>query len=250
MNIKKAAIVLAFTALLVNAPRLVQIFLKVDGITMGALEAPVLAVTGAAAGIVLSGGQMLIAHTLPSIRDRHPSLKGWVLFIVLLSMWLSMLGFSVVLISPMLVAGIRIEPLMSTVLHDGAEWVWSIVAVLSVEVLAAGTMLVHAIVDEPLPKTKGGQRNGTIRHQKHGRTEEKEVDSVSHSSNGLDKKELKMLALVRYYEQNPKATVRDVSNGTGVPRSSVSNYVSELEAQGVIVRTENGVQVVKPMAKI
>lgn len=249
---KQAGIALAFAALLVNAPRLVQIFLRVDGITMGDWEAPVLGLTGAAAGIVLSGGQMYIAHALPSVRERFPATKGTVLFIVLLSMWLSMLGFSVVLISPMLVAGIRIEPLMSTVLHDGAEWVWSIVAVTSVEVLAAGTMLVHAITDEPTPKNKGGQKRGTggtVKGEIQDGTRQPDVKietpNALPASGGLDTKEEKVSMLLRYYRMYPRATVREASGGTGIARSTVSNYLSELRDKGVIVLTKDGVQVVE-----
>src|SRR5690554_6787623 len=103
MNLQRAGLWLALAALLVNGPRLVLIYLRVDGLALPAwAEGPMLGLTGIATGAVLTGGGMFIAHVLARASGRSRLARGF-----LLLCWGLLLLFAVVLIAPALVAGIR-----------------------------------------------------------------------------------------------------------------------------------------------
>jgi hypothetical protein len=147
--VKRATLALVFFALLVNAPRFVLVFLRADSLALGKqIEAGLLILTAIATGCVLSGGGAVIAHTLA----KHKHGGRWRQ--ALAAIWLAMLAFSVVLIAPLMVAGIRSSDLAAVLDSPAWQWGWSIVAVLAVEVLAAGAMIANALADEPLAVTE------------------------------------------------------------------------------------------------
>lgn len=136
---KRPALLLALAALLVSGPRLAVIFLAADGVALPtAIEGSVMAVTGIATAAVLTGGNMLLAHTVAGGRTRG----GWVWALALA--WLAQLAFSVVLIAPSLVLAVRANGLDTVLDTDRTQWTWAIVAVLSVEVMAAAAMVADA----------------------------------------------------------------------------------------------------------
>lgn len=132
---------LAIAALLVNSPRLVIVFLRVDGLRLpNDVEMWLLTATGIATGAVLSGGGALIAHSLARTTARD--WRAMALYIA----WGLMLLFSVILISPLLVAGIRANPELVQVMPETwQQWLWSIIGVLSVEVLAGASMIASSL---------------------------------------------------------------------------------------------------------
>jgi hypothetical protein len=124
-------------------PRLVLAFLMGDQLTLSPQwQWIVFAGTGIASGGVLTLGNGYIAHVLAS-RKQHS--KGWY---VLVAGWLLYLVFVVVLASPALVASMEGKTLADTLGSKELRWAWSIVAVLSVEILAALAMVASALSNE------------------------------------------------------------------------------------------------------
>lgn len=145
---KRAGLLVALAALLVNAPRLMLIYLRVDGLALPAsAEGAMLGLTGVATGIVLTGGGMYIAHVLAQSHAASGFLRGF-----LVACWLLLLAFSVMLIAPALVAGIRATTMVNVLNTARWQWIWSVTAVAAVEILAAGAMAAHALISEPTPQ--------------------------------------------------------------------------------------------------
>jgi hypothetical protein len=139
---RRVGLWIALAALLVSGPRLVLVFLQVDGLRLPiAWEAAILSLTGIATGVVLTGGGMFIAHVLAHAQR---------LRVLLASCWALLLVFAVVLIAPMLVAGIRSSAL-AEVLSGAWQWVWAVTAVAAVEVLAGASMVAVALAADPQP---------------------------------------------------------------------------------------------------
>jgi MFS family permease len=142
---KRLAFIIAAAALLVSAPRLALAFLMADGVQLApAVEIFVYAGTGIAAGVVLTGGNIYLAHALAE----HWKRRG-ALWATLLICWVLFLVFAVVLIAPALVAGLQHSDLAQVLDTPGKQWTWAVVAALSVEVLAAAAMAASVLSDEP-----------------------------------------------------------------------------------------------------
>lgn len=141
---------LAVTAILVNVPRLVLAFLEADGIEIGsALRAGLLAVTGVATGIVLTGGGAYLAHALSrSSRFR----------LLLAATWGLVLACAAVLVTPALVAGLSGSELAAVLGSSSLRWAWSGTAVLAVELVAAGSMLAYAAEQGELDRAEQAEQ--------------------------------------------------------------------------------------------
>ena len=132
---------IVIAAILVNGLRFVMIFLLADGVKIPAnIENTILTVTGIATGIVLTGGGMFLAHQLAGIRGRSGAKM------ILLTAWVSLLVFSVILIAPALILSWRNSPL-SAIISQEYDWIWSVVAVVAIEVLAGAAMFAQALTD-------------------------------------------------------------------------------------------------------
>lgn len=140
---------LAVAAQAVNAPRLILVYLRVDGIRPPAwLEIALLALTGIATSLVLSGGGAYLAHTLAT-----PTKRGGWWKALLVGIWLLMLGCAVILVAPLLQSGMQMATVAETLRYTWAQWCWSIVAVLAIEIVAAGAMLADALRADTLPRS-------------------------------------------------------------------------------------------------
>ena len=125
---------IAVAALCVNAPRLVQTFLEADGLQLHPTLRPVLmGATGVAAALTLTGGGAWLAHELARGAER---LQG-----LLLACWLLVLAGQLVLIPPLLMAEMSSSRLGSVLPLAWQRWGWAFVAVLLVELVAAGAMV-------------------------------------------------------------------------------------------------------------
>lgn len=114
---KKIALWLALAALGVNAPRFVILFLNVDGLYLSSgLEAFLLAITGVATGVVLSGGGAYIVHVLA-----HPT-RGGSVRAFLTASWILLLIFNVILLAPMMVTAVQMSELASALRTPGQQW--------------------------------------------------------------------------------------------------------------------------------
>jgi hypothetical protein len=125
---------IAIAALCVNAPRLVQAFLEADGLQLNPQLRPVLmGATGVAAALTLTGGGAWLAHELARGADR---LQG-----LLLTCWSLVLVGQLVLIPPLLMAEMATSRLGTVLPESWQRWGWAFVAVLLVELVAAGAMV-------------------------------------------------------------------------------------------------------------
>jgi len=125
---------IAIAALCVNAPRLVQAFLEADGLQLHPQLRPVLmGATGVAAALTLTGGGAWLAHELARGADR---LQG-----LLLTCWSLVLVGQLVLIPPLLMAEMATSRLGTVLPQSWQRWSWAFVAVLLVELVAAGAMV-------------------------------------------------------------------------------------------------------------
>lgn len=137
---KKVGLWLAIAALLVNGPRFVLIFLRVDSLTMPiTAEAIMLGVTGIATGLVLTGGGAYIAHALAESQTR-----GMVRTVMIIC-WFLLLIFNIILLAPLMVSAVRESPLKNVFETDFSQWLWSITSVLAVEIISAGAMAAYAL---------------------------------------------------------------------------------------------------------
>ena len=101
---RKLPLIIIAAALLVSAPRLAVTFVIADGVMLTpAVAVAVFAGTGIASGLVLTGGNVYIAHALAEHWRRRNGL--WT---ALLTAWLLFLVFAVWLIAPLLVYGLEV----------------------------------------------------------------------------------------------------------------------------------------------
>lgn len=228
-------------ALLVNIPRLIVYSLKADGISLWAeMEALLIGVSGIGTGVVFSGGQLILAHTIPS-------LEGGTYKNIIVMAWVAMLVFSVVIISPFMVAGIIAQPDLKAVLAEWWQvWLWAITSIAAAEVVAASVMLARA-----LPKKRGHKTGVSTRGQ--GEKRERSVPRVrvmrpyagqlsaqSTAQLGMDKVD-RQRTILKFYMSNPTAGQRTAQAELGIPKSTVAKDLSELEAGGAVNRSEAGV---------
>lgn len=126
----------ALAAILVQAPRLVLAVLAADRQPVGAAaERALLVVAGVGTALVLTGGNLYLAHAMARVRRWRRALAV---------VWLAVLVSSGGLVVPLVAAGLRGRTLPQ--LLDGAElaWGWSLLAALAHEVTAAGCVLAAA----------------------------------------------------------------------------------------------------------
>jgi len=276
---RRIGLLFALAALSVNAPRLMLLYLQADGLALPAgVEGAMLMLTGLATGAVLTGGGMYLAHVLARGHQRG-LLRG-----LLILAWLALLAFMVILLTPMLMIGLRRTGL-AEILTVGWQWAWSVTAVLSVEVLAAGAMIANAVAGQPAEATTGrrrpynqpgrwqrlldaatdravgrltpdpqpatdrinGKANGQVRHPEAvGTVQTTTFEARRDEVNGRRKldKATAMDALLDFYAVNPTASQSEAGQAIGRAKSTVGGYLAELEDAGLVERGPNGQGVV------
>jgi hypothetical protein len=242
------------SALLVNIPRLIVYALKADGISLWAeIEALLIGVSGIGTGVVFSGGQLMIAHTIPTLQDG--GYKN-----IIIAIWGAMLVFSVIIISPFMVAGILAQPDLKVVLAEWWQvWLWAITSIAAAEIVAAGVMLARS-----LPKKSGQKRAVPTRGQKGNSGQQGlasaprvrvmrpydaqlggyrgQLSAENPAQNGVDKVD-RQRSILDYYLSNPSAGQRSVQSALGIPKSTVGKDLLEMEASGAVDRTDGTVRV-------
>ena len=154
---KNVGLWLAVSALAVNGPRFVLVFLEADGVLLPhTITGPLLAITGVATGIVLTGGGAYIAHTIA-----RPDRSGAMRFVLTMS-WVFLLIFTVVLLAPAMAAAAKSSTLSDVLTTSRLQWAWAIASVVSVEVLAAGAMVAHALGQAATKRAPGRIQTAVI----------------------------------------------------------------------------------------
>lgn len=136
---KNIGLKIALIAIFVNAPRFVITFLAADGMRFPAMiEGAMLAITGIATGIVLTGGGAYIAHELIAMKGH-----AWSRAFMALC-WVALLAFSVIILAPMMAAMLANSELAIVLDTVQKRLQWSIASVVAIEILTAGAMVAHA----------------------------------------------------------------------------------------------------------
>ncbi len=134
---------IALIAMLVNAPRFVITFLAADSMRFPPfVEAALLAITGVATGIVLTGGGAYIAHELIVMRGRIAAR------IFMGVCWVLLLVFSVAILAPMIAVMLAKSELATVLDTVRLRILWSIACVVAIEILTAGAMVAHAAMQD------------------------------------------------------------------------------------------------------
>lgn len=132
----RAGNAIALSAILVQAPRLVLALLAADRQPVSpSIERVLLVVTGIGTAVVLTGGNLYLAHTVATVRQWRR---------LLVSVWVVVLAASGTLTVPMIAAGLSGRTLPSVLASGAAAWGWAVLAALAHELTAAGCILAGA----------------------------------------------------------------------------------------------------------
>ena len=127
---------IALAAILVQAPRLILALLAADRQPVAPdWQRALLVVAGIGTALVLTGGNLYIAHALATA-------KRWRILLVLV--WMIVLGSSGCLLVPMIAAGLSGRTLHEVLSSAKLQWSWAVLAAVAHEVTAAGCMLASA----------------------------------------------------------------------------------------------------------
>jgi hypothetical protein len=126
----------AFAAVLVQAPRLILALLAADRESVAPnWQRGLLVVAGLGTAVVLTGGNLYLAHALATAR-RWRAILG--------AVWLAVLASSGALLVPMIAAGLSGRTLAQVLGSSDLQWGWAVLAAMAHEVTAAGCMLASA----------------------------------------------------------------------------------------------------------
>jgi hypothetical protein len=136
MTARTAGVLIAVAAILVQAPRLVLALLAADRLPVGpGAERALLVLAGIGTALVLTGGNLFLAHTVAHVERWRRALTAT---------WLAVLVCSGALIIPVIVAGLRARTLPDVLGPGRLEWTWAVLAALAHEATAAGCVLASA----------------------------------------------------------------------------------------------------------
>lgn len=128
--------VIATAAILVQAPRLVLALLAADRQPVAtSWQRGLLVIAGIGTAVVLTGGNLYLAHTLATATRWRGKLA---------CVWLVVLLSSGSLVVPLIAGGLGGRPLHEVLGSERLQWAWAVLAALAHEVTAAGCMLAVA----------------------------------------------------------------------------------------------------------
>jgi hypothetical protein len=133
MEAQNTGVWIAMAAILVQAPRLVLAMLAADHQMVDeSWERGLLVMAGFGTALVLTGGNLYLAHAIARVRRWRAGL---------VVVWLVVLASTGGLVVPMIAAGIGGRTLPQVLDAHLLAWAWSLLAALAHEVTAAGCML-------------------------------------------------------------------------------------------------------------
>jgi hypothetical protein len=136
MTSRSAGLRIALAAILVQAPRLVLVVLGADRMPVPAsAERGLLVVAGVGTALVLTGGNLYLAHTVAQVRPWRRTLAA---------AWALVLAASGGLVLPLIVAGISGRSVPQVLGAGQLEWTWALLAAIAHELTAAGCVLASA----------------------------------------------------------------------------------------------------------
>lgn len=136
MRNRQIGYVIAAAAILVQAPRLVLALLAADRQPVAtSWQRGLLVMAGIGTAVVLTGGNLYLAHTLATATRWRGKLA---------CIWLVVLFASGSLVVPLIAGGLGGRPLYQVLGSERLQWAWAVLAALAHEVTAAGCMLAIA----------------------------------------------------------------------------------------------------------
>jgi MFS family permease len=133
MQAENTGVWIAMAAILVQAPRLVLAVLAADHQAIAASwERGLLILAGFGTALVLTGGNLYLAHTVARVRRWRGGL---------VVVWLLVLASTGGLVVPLIAAGIGGRTLPQVLDRHLLAWGWSLLAAVAHEITAAGCML-------------------------------------------------------------------------------------------------------------
>jgi MFS family permease len=136
MMVENTGVWIAMAAILVQAPRLVLAVLAADHQAITASwERALLILAGFGTALVLTGGNLYLAHTAARVRRWRGGL---------IVVWLVVLASTGGLVVPLVAAGIGGRTLPQVLDRQLLAWGWSLLAAVAHEVTAAGCILAAA----------------------------------------------------------------------------------------------------------
>ncbi len=136
MTSRRAGLAIALAAIAVQAPRLVLALLGADRMPVPApTERALLVLAGVGTALVLTGGNLYLAHTVAQVRPWRRTLAA---------AWLPVLAASGGLVLPLIVAGLSARTLPQVLGAGRLAWTWALLAALAHELTAAGCVLASA----------------------------------------------------------------------------------------------------------
>jgi hypothetical protein len=127
---------IALAAILVQAPRLILALLAADRQPVApAWQRGLLVVAGLGTALVLTGGNLYLAHSLAAANRWRAGLT---------LVWVAVLASSGSLLVPMIAAGLSGRTLPQVLSSTPLQWTWAALAAVAHEITAAGCMLASA----------------------------------------------------------------------------------------------------------
>ncbi|HVT17763.1 MAG TPA: hypothetical protein VHQ90_16495 [Thermoanaerobaculia bacterium] len=136
MTSRRAGLLIAVAAILVQAPRLVLALLAADRLPVTpAAERALLVLAGIGTALVLTGGNLYLAHTVAQIQAWRRTLAA---------AWIAVLAASGGLVIPLVVSGLTGRTVPQVLAGGQLEWPWALLASIAHELTAAGCVLASA----------------------------------------------------------------------------------------------------------
>jgi hypothetical protein len=136
MTARRAGLAIAVAAILVQAPRLVLALLAADRLPVApGTERALLVLAGIGTALVLTGGNLYLAHTVAQVQPWRRTLAA---------AWITVLAASGGLALPLIVAGLTARTLPQVLGARQLEWPWALLAAIAHELTAAGCVLASA----------------------------------------------------------------------------------------------------------
>jgi hypothetical protein len=155
MSSHRAGLAIALAAILVQAPRLVLALLAADRLPVApSAERALLVIAGIGTALVLTGGNLYLAHTVAQVRAWRRTLAA---------AWLAVLAASGGLVLPLIVAGLSGTSVSQVLGAGGLEWPWAVLAAVAHELTAAGCVLASAAWVASAAGTTGSAGTGGAR---------------------------------------------------------------------------------------
>lgn len=226
-------------ALLVEIPRFMVVNWRIEGVPSEPAEI-VGILTGIGMGIILPGG---VAYVFEAWRVERKGTRSWK---ILLGFFVGFLLAEGVMLTPYVSAGISGVTMSNTVGQGTFNFVWSVVTALSPLAVVAGTAYAMQSFDvqpsvQSVQPTVQQQPNtpapapSSLVESGHNRGD---LDVANRKR--LNGKASRMDALLDFFERNPNATLNEAGQYVERAKSTVSNYLNELEQTGKVRRTDDG----------